>query len=705
MQKRSRFFSKTLLFILIVLLATFVSASSSESQNNKALANKFSSFEEILGYRSFPEYNQAPELSELVNKGELPPVEKRLPLEPFYWKSAAMVDGVGVYGGVQRRYQGLATEGWNHAAGQSTGWGGGFGLKNDGLLRIGPIWMLEEPTPIPNLAKSMEWSDDGKTLTMHLIEGAKWSDGVPFTAEDIEFTYEENVLDPQVPSYVSSGHWTYGGKVTELEVVDDYTIKWHFGTANPVQALFNMGSHFRAPVPAHVYKYYHPKYNSNMTYDDYNNSTPGEDLPAVVMGAFVPVKYRPGQQLIYVRNPYYYQVDEEGNQLPYWDEIIFNKAEDWQARVRNIQAGTCDIAPVQDPRQVPQVLSAAKTDSHFKCQPGGFNMPYQLNFNLSLHAGVDNDRDLALRKLFRKKKFRQAISHLINREGITAGVFPGGVVKPFYGAYPSGSPYYNKDMAEKYPYNIEKAKELLQELGFEDTDGDGIRNWPEGTSIEGDELQVVITTEASESEHEATAEAMIGDFEKAGIDLRVNNLQAGIFVQKEQSMDFDIMFGRSYAATPFVTPGEVGPTGESTPTWHKAGPGGSRDLLPFEKEIKGLLEEAVSETDPTRRAEIFGKILKLYTKNVYTAGIFEMNYYNCFADRHKNYPSDFPAHLYEWYHNGAPVQFRFTPKDEQLKSQHQGAIPTLSTYKSQDWYNEATEWYEENVKKIHWVAE
>ena len=672
-----------LALIAIVVLPLVVTA----DQDERALSRTFSSTSEMVEYRAFPKYNEAPSLAKLVAEGKLPPVEERLPEEPFVWKSSVMVDGIGVYGDIQRRTSGMATEGWNTAAGQSTGWGGSFGFKNDGLVRLGPMWMLSEPEPVPNLAKSWEWSEDGMILTMHLIKGAKWSDGVEFTADDILFTYYDNVLDPNVPSWRSASSWTYGGKVTELEKVDDYTIRWHFGEPFPVQALFLMGSHLNAPVAAHVYKQYHPKYNPAMTYDDYLNSTPAEDLPAVVMGAYVPVAHVSGQILVYVRNPYYYQVDEQGNQLPYLDEIIFRKAETWDARIYDILAGACDLTPIQNPALMPVVHAASQNPaSHFVVQEGPFTMPYQINPNYSLYAGVKSDRDTALRLMFREKEFRQAMSHLIDREGITQGLYPVPAVQPFYGAYPSGSAYYQEDKVVKYPYNPAEAKRLLAGLGFVDTNGDGFLNWPQDSLIAGEELIIEVMTEATEPEHVATAEALVDGFKDAGIDLRVKNVQAGIFIAREDAQDYELIFGRTYAATPWVRPDEVGPISDISPPWHKAGPGGQRDLLPFEERIGELLVATPTMTSAAERKETFGEVLRLYTENVYTLGIFEMSYWMAFAKRHQNYPSDFPATLYAWYHNGVPIQIRWGLEDLQLPSQYQYLIPTPETYKAQDWY-------------------
>ncbi|MEM3711649.1 MAG: ABC transporter substrate-binding protein, partial [Thermoprotei archaeon] len=247
----------------------------------RSLAGRFKSPEEMFEYKALVAYQEAPALAKLVAEGKLPPVAERLPSTPLMWKTAVMVDGVGVYGDLMRHSRGSEPECWANIMGCWSAWEGGEGYKNEGLVNVALMWMLKDPEPLPNLATHWEWSEDGYTLTMYLLKGVKWSDGVEFTADDVLFTYYDNILDPNVPSLQNAETWTFGGKVTELEKVDDYTIKWHFGAPYPVRVLYLLDGKYYGPIPAHIYKYYHPKYNPNMTYDDYLNSSRAAVLPAV----------------------------------------------------------------------------------------------------------------------------------------------------------------------------------------------------------------------------------------------------------------------------------------------------------------------------------------------------------------------------------------------------------------------------------------
>jgi peptide/nickel transport system substrate-binding protein len=245
----------------------------------------FVGVKDMFEFRALPEYHEPAWVTEkFVKTGRLPPVAERLPKEPLVYKASNMPDGIGVYGDVMRHVIGGRPEGWNYMAGQSQGWGGTDIGTMECLTRTGPLFQVkaEELEPLPNLAKSWEWSADGHKLTMHLIEGARWSDGVPFTSEDVMFYWEDNVVDPNVTPLTGTSPETFG-EGTTLRAIDDYTIEWTFRDAFPKQYLYQMAYGDFCPGPAHIFKPLHPKYSSN-TYDQYKNAIKPEYLNIPVMG-------------------------------------------------------------------------------------------------------------------------------------------------------------------------------------------------------------------------------------------------------------------------------------------------------------------------------------------------------------------------------------------------------------------------------------
>ena len=273
--------------------------------------------DDILTFRALDAYQEPPFVSAFVEAGLLPPVAERLPAEPMVYSTANMPDGVGVYGDVMRHVIGGRPEGWNYWAGLSQGWGGiDIGLS-ECLTRTGPLFTVnaEDLEPLPNLARSWEWSEDGMTLTVNLIEGARWSDGDPFDTADIDFYWNQVIMDPEVTPLNGASQETYGAGTT-LEVVDETTFTMTFTTAFPEQVLYAMAYGNFCPGPSHVLAPVHPA-TGGESYEGFRNAFPPEYMNFPVMGAWVPVEYRPDDIVVMRRNPYYWKVDDQGNQLPY----------------------------------------------------------------------------------------------------------------------------------------------------------------------------------------------------------------------------------------------------------------------------------------------------------------------------------------------------------------------------------------------------
>ncbi|MCA9895651.1 MAG: ABC transporter substrate-binding protein, partial [Anaerolineae bacterium] len=242
---------------------------------------------EIVTYEALPEYHQAPSLDQAVADGLLPPVEERLPAEPQVYLTGAMQDGIGVYGDVFRGFSACPTAGYNDLAGTTMGW---FGIESytsryQGLVKTGPLFRADQDIePFPNLAKSWEWSDDGMQLTMHLIEGAFWSDGAPFTADDVMFTWEGYVLDENVNSPRHIDGWTWNDEEASLEKVDDYTIMFTFPISKPLDMWYNLAEDIFHVMPAHQLQQYHPLWSTAdpaPSYRDFADALTPETLPLV----------------------------------------------------------------------------------------------------------------------------------------------------------------------------------------------------------------------------------------------------------------------------------------------------------------------------------------------------------------------------------------------------------------------------------------
>jgi peptide/nickel transport system substrate-binding protein len=682
MKSFSKKVTLVMVFVLIISMS-FVAL----AQEERALLGKLE-MGEVVQFKNLDSYNEAPELKEMVENGELPPLEERLPTTPMVRQNETMVDGAGVYGGVWRDTFAVPIDGWNWGAGNVQGYFGIHQILWESPLLRGEMWKLNEPDPVPNLATDWEWTNNGKTLVMNFIEGAKWSDGEPFTTEDIAFTYNDLILNEQITSTATADDWTYGGQVTELEVIDENTVEWHFGAEYPMSALINFDRNNFPVSPKHVYARFHPEYTDSANYENYPTAIPAHDVPIVTMGAWVPIRYSAGEQLVMMRNPYYWQVDEAGNQLPYMSEIRFMEAESGETRTNNLVSGQGDRTNLENPSTFAMVRQESlKEDSNFTMSFGPFTSVYRLEMNLSKEFGVSDDREAELRKLFRDKRFREALTSAIDKEAISSGAFPGPLTAAYHGAYPDGSVYHSADNTTVYSYDPEKAKRILEEeFGFEDTNDDGIYNWPEGTAIAGDELIIQLKTNEDSAASVQASEALVPMLREVGINIRLQVLSGPNNTARTNSGDFDLSVARvDQAGTPYYFMDLIGPISSTTPGYHQEGSEYPRELLPFEQEIADLLQELRLSRTAEERIDILHKIEKLYTENIYTIGLYQLRQGLAINNRFKNISSDLPPYLYDYMVNAMPLQIIWVAEEDQYDELFLDEIPVEETYMNTEW--------------------
>jgi len=637
----------------------------------------FVGIKDMFEYKALPSYSEPDWVtSKYVDAGKLPPVGERLPKEPMVYKTANMPDGVGVYGDVMRHVIGGRPEGWNYIGGQSQGWGGiDIGLS-ECLTRTGPLFQVkaEELEPLPNLAKSWEWSEDGYKLTMHLIEGAKWSDGAPFTADDLMFYWEDNVLDPNVSPLNGATPATFG-EGTTLEKVDDYTVLWTFKEMKPAQYLYAMAYGSFCPGPSHLLKPQHPKYNTANTYDQYKNAFPPEYLNIPTMGAWVPVEYRPDDIVVMRRNPYYWKVDEAGNQLPYLNEMHY-RLSTWADRDVQAVAGSGDFSNLEQAESYVEALKrSAEENAPARLAFGARTIGYTLDMNLSANGwGTPDERAQKVRELNRNLDFRKAVSIATDRQRLGESLVRG----PFTAIYPgglyAGTAFYDKESTVYYPYDLEAAKALLDGIGVTDTDGNGIRNFPDG----GADVEVTILANSDYGTDTNLAEGVIAQMEPLGLRV-IANFQAG--TARDDMMEsgqWDWHVRRQGSEMVSVVQGTVSlaPTGPRTSWVHRAGADGTLDLLPFEQELVDTVNAFIKSTDNDERGELMKTYQKIYTENVYSVGLTQYPGALIINKRFANIPAGAPIFMFNWAEDNIIRERVFVPADRQSDNElHPDTLP------------------------------
>jgi peptide/nickel transport system substrate-binding protein len=427
------------------------------------------------------DFKQAPMLDPLVAEKKLPPVEQRLPEKPFV---ETPVNGVGKYGGTLRTTILAAGDHYNLTR----------TVANETLVRWKPDWS----EVIPSIAETIEASQDAKTYTFTLRKGMKWSDGQPFTADDIMFWYEDIFNSPELtPS--KNPIFVIEGKPVVVEKLDDFKVRFKFEAPYGLflqQLAYGQG-HIPVIYPKHYLKQFHVKYNKDgipallaqsQTVKDwvslFNSKVSLTFQPAFWQNTELPTlnpwvlttPYGPTDRVAVQRNPYYWKVDTAGNQLPYIDRITWAKIDDVQLMLLKATTGEFDFA-------FRHINNSTFKSVLFDNQKQGryrFFDVKDLPANDTVLLLNLNVNDPVKRKIFQNKDFRIALSHAINRQEIIDLIYVGRGTPAQVAVHP-GHELYNDRLKKQYTeYDPKKASELLDKVGLDKKDAEGFRLGPDG---------------------------------------------------------------------------------------------------------------------------------------------------------------------------------------------------------------------------------
>ena len=455
-----------------------------------------------------------------------------------------------------------------------------------GLVKIDPKTLEVEP----DLAVSWEHSKDGKVWIFHLRRGVKWSDGKPFTADDVVFTFNGIYFNKSIPTPVRDT-LLVNGKPFKVEKIDNYTVKFVLPeTFAPFLRTLTV-----AILPKHKLE----RYVKNGTFlSAWNVNTPPKDI--VGTGPYRLKEYIKGERVVWEANPYYYEKDPKGVRLPYIRKKIGLIIPDPDTALMKFLAGKVDILGV-GARELLTLFVQAK-DKPIKVYDLGATPSLTfLVFNENPHAGIPKYKI----KWFRNPKFRWAISHAIDREGIVNLVY-GGLAKPLYGPVsPANRWIYEPDLFPPIDYNLKKAKQLLEEIGFKDRDGDGILEDPQGHKLE-----IILLTNAGNKEREAIGNIIKQDLERIGIKVYF------------QPLDFNNLV-RLLTTPPYKWEAVIiGLTGSVDPhfgrnvwcSWgslHMWYPLQKKPSTRWEARVDKLFEEAAITLDQNKRRELYRKAFRI----------------------------------------------------------------------------------------------
>lgn len=577
---------------------------------------------------------EAPILAELVAAGKLPSVQERIGPEPVVYEG---VEGIGKYGGT-----------WVRA------------LTDEGLLRFYMTYELGCTTLLrfsphgypatPLLAKSYEVSEDNAVFTFRLRKGMRWSDGHPFTADDIMFWWESWATwkDPDtgeqlgwIPEIVKAR-----GKEGRIEKVDEYTVRYIFPESQGIFLEFMTGGRGAAfaPKPAHYLRKYHPQYGdqdlieqtmkayklpSKIAVFKFADAVDNPERPS--LSPWILQTYRPNGPYTLVRNPYYCAVDTQGNQLPYLDRIHF--------MVKNAQMVSMAVANGETSMQVGEFVDYSllidqrqRNDYEVYHWYPAQRSIFSIAPNLNRKVYSDQPETQFKHNLLNDKHFRQALSLAIDRQRIIDAEW-NGFGEASQTAPGPGSIYHYPELSDAFvEYNPMQAAQRLDEIGLTQWDREGYRTFKDGS-------RMVFYLNVNQSTAQMGAvQFVVDDWAAVGIRVIPRERSNTLFGLEKWARKPDLILANDSSSHNAVGGGDFMPQNGHSPWgsgwgewYHKDGMAGSPKANqpgcveppvnhPI-REAMRLYDQASMVVDPLVRRDLYQPALKIAAENLWTIGV------------------------------------------------------------------------------------
>lgn len=562
---------------------------------------------------------EAPDIAKKVEAGELPPLAERLPKNPLVVDFAAEKKQIGQYGGDLKVLMADSKD-------------------------IGQITVYEYARLVgydinielkPDILESVDVVED-REFTLKIREGHKWSDGHPFTTEDLRYFWEDMVKDPDLGREGVPSQMLVDGEEPKVEVIDELTIKYSWSKPN-TEFLIALAAPSPLYIyrPAHYMKQFHAKYGDKEELDrlvaDANVNSwaaihtrmqrqrrpENPDLPT--LQPWTNTTKSPSERFIFERNPYFHRVDSEGNQLPYIDRILMDVVSKDVIPAKT-GGGETDLQGRYIRFDNYTFLRETEKDNGFRTYLWSTGKGTEVALFPNLNA-----QDPVWRALMRDVRFRRALSVAIDREEINQIIFFGLATGSANTVMPQ-SPLYRDEYRDAWSqYDTDLANRLLDEAGLATKDNDGIRLLPNGERAE-----IIVETDGERSSETDILELIADQWERVGIKMFVRASQRDIFRRRAYAGEtlISAFSGMDNAiANAEMSPQELAPTSRPQLQWSKWGEyfetkgksGEPIDMPEFQQQLERYQTWLVTPDIEKKRA-IWHEMLQTYTDQVFTIG-------------------------------------------------------------------------------------
>jgi peptide/nickel transport system substrate-binding protein len=450
----------------------------------------------------------------------------------------------------------------------------------------------------PALAKAWTVSPDGRRYTVTLRRGIRFSDGQPFDADDVLFSFrvylDEKMHSPQRDLLI------IGGRPIDVRKLDQYTVQ--FDLADSYAGADRLFDNV-AMLPRHLLE---APYGQERLAAAWGLGTPSAQMAG--LGPFRFKQYVPGERIVLERNPYYWKADRDGHRLPYLDNLVFMLVPSDDTQAMRFQAGEADLA-TRVSADTFGVLARSEATASYRLFDLGAGLDYSfLFFNLNdLDAKALPD---AARKQawFRQVAFRQAISAAVDREAIVRLVYRGRAT-PLWSHVPPGNKVWMNRSIPQPQRSIDRARRLLVAAGFASrTDGRLVDS-------RGDAVEFSIVTNAENKERIGMATIIQEDLKELGMTVHVVTLELRSLLDRVlQTHDYE-------ACVLGLGGGDANPNAEMN-VWLSSGgthlwnPGQSRPATAWEAEIDTLMRQQLTAVDAGVRKRVYDRVQVLVAENV-----------------------------------------------------------------------------------------
>ncbi len=566
------------------------------------------------------DYIETPFFENAVKKGDLPPIEARLPDQPVIVRFNGADMKIGRQGGDLRSL--IRT------------------VKDVKLIGIYGYARLVGRTADLGFSADILQSyeiEEGRIFTLHLRSGHKWSDGQPFTAEDFRYWWDDvannKALTPNGPPKVM---WA-ADALPAFEVIDDFTVKFSWASPNPDFFPRIAGA---SPLfifrPAHYLKQFHRKYGDPKELAEQVKSLRVSGWAALhhqkdslyllnnpdqpTLNPWHVTTPPPSHRFVAKRNPYYHRIDEAGRQLPYVDQVILS-----------VTAPTLIPAKTGTGESDLQGRGLTLNDYTF-LKKGESRYGYDLRLwrkaigaHMALFPNL-NIADPVWRELMRNKSFRHALSMAIDRDAINEFLFFG-LARPANNTVLPESPLYRDTYGESWiEFAPQQAEELLDGLGLLRKKPDGLRYLPDGKK-----LQIVVETAGEQPDQIDMLELIANDWLEVGIELVIKPSHRATL--RARLLGGEVMMSTWAGiqnALPIATtsPIEFVPFSQINAQWPLWGlheefssrQGEPVDLAPVQQ-LLDLYRSWQRELSTDAKEEIWHKILAIHAEEMFSIGL------------------------------------------------------------------------------------